>query len=229
MKVVILQSNYIPWKGYFDLINEADVFVFYDEVKYTKRDWRNRNKIYNKNGLHWLTIPVDNSFANNKISEVVIDSEWQETHFRSLYMGYRAAPYFHQLEPLIEDYLHQKKWTSLKELNHYLIIKISEMLGITTRFVDSATLNLDGDRVQRLVNICTQLGATEYISGPAAEEYLKDSHHLFHEKNLKLSFKSYPVYPTYKQMAEPFEHAVSILDLIAHIELSQIKKYIWDF
>src|SRR4051812_8183445 len=110
MKVVILQSNYIPWKGYFDLINDADIFVFYDEVKYTKNDWRNRNKIYTKNGMQWLTIPIHKDAVKQKISEVEMpDNSWQELHHKSLEFGYKSAPYYKQLEPLLTElYLNQK-------------------------------------------------------------------------------------------------------------------------
>src|SRR5213075_1126236 len=103
MKVVILQSNYIPWKGYFDLIHDADVFVFYDEVKYTKNDWRNRNKIYTKNGLQWLTIPIGNEAVKSKISEVgLTSSQWQSQHRKAIELGYANAKYFEQLEPVLD-------------------------------------------------------------------------------------------------------------------------------
>ena len=225
MKVVILQSNYIPWKGYFDLIQDADIFVFYDEVQYTKNDWRNRNKIYTKNGLQWLTIPVSKDAVNGKISEVKLTPEWQELHFKSLYLGYKSAPYFFQLEELINDYLKEKKWESLKELNQYLIVKISRLIGLDTRFLDSAAFTLAGDKIERLLDLLTQVGATEYISGPSGMNYLSEANHLFTAKNIKLSFKKYPEFVPYKQLHEPFENAVSILDLIANIEYSQIKKY----
>lgn len=227
MKAVILQSNYIPWKGYFDLIHDADVFVFYDEAQYTKNDWRNRNKIYTKNGLQWLTIPVNKDAVNGKISEVKLSPDWQDLHFKSLYLGYKSAPFFYQLEELITDYLKEKKWNSLKELNHYLIKKISELIGITTQFLDSANYELTGDKIEKLIHLLTQIGATEYISGPSGMNYLSESHPLFNEKNIKLSFKKYPEFVPYKQLKEPFENAVSVLDLIANVELTQIKNHIW--
>src|SRR3954469_16903743 len=98
MKVVVLQSNYVPWKGYFDLIHDADLFVFYDEVKYTKNDWRNRNKIFTTNGVQWLTIPISKDAVKQKISQVEIkDNGWQELHYKSLFFGYKSAPFFNQL------------------------------------------------------------------------------------------------------------------------------------
>src|SRR3954466_7356015 len=102
MRVVVLQSNYLPWKGYFDLIQNADVFVYYDEVQYTKNDWRNRNRICSKNGVHWLTIPIARDAVRLRISEVPLpDVRWQRDHFKTLTFSYRRAPYFEQIEPLL--------------------------------------------------------------------------------------------------------------------------------
>jgi hypothetical protein len=174
MKVVVLQSNYIPWKGYFDLINDADLFIFYDEVQYTKNDWRNRNQICTKNGLQWLTIQIYKDAVNGKISDVKLSPQWQDLHFKSLYLGYKSAPQFKQLEELMYDYLIDKKWTSLKDLNHYLIKKISSNIGIKTNFEDSTNYLLEGNKVQRLLNLLVQVGATEYISGPSGKNYLNN-------------------------------------------------------
>jgi WbqC-like protein family len=228
VKVVVLQSNYIPWKGYFDLIHDADVFVFYDEVQYTKNDWRNRNRIYTKNGLQWLTIPVNKEAVNGKISEVKLSTDWQELHYKSLYLGYKSAPHFAQLELLINDYLKEKKWQSLKELNQYLIVKISGLIGIKTRFLDSANYRLEGDKIDKLIDLVAQVGGTEYISGPSGMNYLSEAAPLFEAKNIKLTFKKYGNYVPYTQLKDPFEQAVSILDLVANIPFSEIKKHIWE-
>ena len=227
MKLAILQSNYIPWKGYFDLINSVDVFIFYDEVQYTKNDWRNRNKIYTKNGEQWLTIPVAASAVKGKISEVVLQPEnWQQQHFKSLQLGYKSAPYYSQLEELINDFLVEKKWTSLKELNQYLIKKIAASIGIKTKFEDATQYDLTGDRVSRLLNLILQSGATTYITGPSAHDYLKDHENLFREKNIELIYKSYPTYKSYKQLHKPFLNAVSIVDMIANLRYDEILNYI---
>jgi hypothetical protein len=230
MKAVILQSNYLPWKGYFDLIHEADVFVFYDCVKYTKNDWRNRNRIYSKNGLQWLTIPIEASATRLLIEEVEIkNSQWQDIHFKTLYLAYKRAPYFLQLEELMQDYLKEKSWKLLSDLNQYLIIKISRMLGITTAFRQAREFNIEGNRVQRLINILKEVRATEYISGLAAKNYIEGQEHLFEQENIQLTFKYYPIYPTYPQLCKPFEQAVSIVDMIANIPVQEIKNYIWDY
>jgi hypothetical protein len=226
MRAVILQSNYLPWRGYFDLIQSADVFVFYDEVAYTKNDWRNRNRICSKNGVHWLTIPISHSAVKLRISEVRLpDPRWQEDHFKTLCHSYRPASCFRQIEPILEDVYHRRTWTHLSALNQHCIREISRLLGLTTRFVDSATLDLTGDRVERLVSVLRQVGATEYLTGPSARGYLSGSEGLFEAAGVRLSFKSYEGYPEYRQLHAPFEPAVSIVDLLANVELRECRRY----
>jgi len=228
VKTVVLQSNYIPWKGYFDLIHDADTFIYYDEVQYSKNDWRNRNRIYTKNGLQWLTIPIAADAVKQKISEVEIkDTHWQNLHYKTLSMGYAKAPFFHQLKPLLEEIYIQHKWTKLAGINRFLTEKISNLLGINTIFKDSKDFILEGDRVERLVNLLKQCGASTYISGPAAKDYLDGYEKLFTENNIQLQYKDYSGYPQYPQMSQPFENYVSIVDLLANIELNEIKNYIW--
>jgi hypothetical protein len=229
LKVVVLQSNYIPWKGYFDLINDADVFVYYDETQYTKNDWRNRNKIYAVNAEQWLSIPIAKGAVKLKISEVQIkDASWQKLHYKSIYHAYKKAPFFSQIESLINEVYLEKKWLSLIELDRYLIEKISAMIGIKTRFVDSKNFDLSGEKVERLINILIQLGATQYISGPAAKDYLTGSEYLFEKNGIELIYKDYSAYPQYKQMREPFVHSVSILDLLVNVGLDEVGDYIWN-
>lgn len=227
MRAVVLQSNYLPWRGYFDLIQSADVFVYYDEVKYTKNDWRNRNRICSKNGVHWVTIPISHESVRLKISEVVLpDPRWQEEHFRTLYHSYRPARYFCQIEPLLHDVYRARTWTRLSELNRYCIESIARLLGLTTRFIDSKDLRLEGDRVSRLVSVLTQVGATEYLSGPAGRRYLEGSEGLFEGAGVRLLYKSYDGYPIYPQLSQPFDPAVSVLDVLANVELSDCRRCI---
>ena len=226
-RVAVVQSNYVPWKGYFDLIHDADVFCFYDEVQYTKNDWRNRNKIYSKNGLQWLTIPIPKRAVKLKISAVPLPRNWQNNHYKILQFSYSRAPFFKQLKELMDDFYTNTSFETLSEFNHYTTQKIAVYLGITTKVENSANHNLKGDRLERLVSLLVDLKATEYISGPAAKEYLSGHENLFFEKGIKLTYKTYSGYKPYRQLSEPFEHTVSILDLIANIEVSQIKNHIW--
>lgn len=226
MKVVILQSNYIPWKGYFDLLHDADVFVFYDEVKYTKNDWRNRNRIYTKDGVQWLSIPIHKDAVKQKISEVLLpETDWRNDHINKLEQAYKKAPHFSQLADLMQD-IYFAGHQQLSAFNQYIIQKISAKLDCPTKIINSADLVLEGDRVERLINILKQLNASTYISGPAAKDYLRDYEHLFSDNNITLTYKSYH-YPEYKQLHQPFEQYVSIVDLIANVSWDEIQNYIW--
>jgi hypothetical protein len=230
LKAAIIQSNYIPWKGYFDIINDVDIFCFYDEVKYTKNDWRNRNKIYSGNGLQWITIPIPKQAVKIKISEVEIpDNKWQELHYKMLLSAYGGAPYYSQLNYFIDEIYIKNNWRNLSELNRFTIKIICDYLGIKTKFVNSSELKLKGDRIERLINILKDLGANEYLSGPAAKDYLSGNEHLFEENNIVLKYKDYTGYKPYKQLAEPFEHSVSIFDMIANIERNEINAHSWGY
>jgi len=228
MRVAILQSNYVPWRGYFDMIHDADVFVFYDCVKYTKNDWRNRNVVYTKNGKQWLTIPVPSASVKLVIDEVVLpDARWQETHAKTLAIGYGKAPHFAQLEEFIREFLLEREWTRLSDLNRQLIEKVCLRLGCGTVFRDAREFALAEDRVERLLGILGALGATEYISGPAAATYLDGKEHLFQDRGIRLTYKNYAPYREYRQLRQPYEPAVSILDAIANLPWDEIPNHIW--
>jgi hypothetical protein len=213
MKVVIIQSNYIPWKGYFDIMNMADAFIIYDEVQYTKNDWRNRNKIKTGNGTIWLTIPV----KQEKLSQRIIDTEvhnqeWRKKHWNSIAMAYSKAPHFKKYRSLFEDQYLGNNETGLSKINYGFFVAINEALGIKTKLYWSNELQLIDGKTERLVDLCKKVGADEYISGPAAKDYLQTG--LFEEQNIKVSWMDYTGYPAYPQLYPPFEQAVSVLDLI---------------
>jgi hypothetical protein len=227
LKVAILQSNYVPWKGYFDLIQEVDVFVIYDCVKYTKNDWRNRNIIYPKNGKQWLSIPIPASSVKVSIDKVQIsDARWQKVHAKALSIGYARAQHFGQLQELIEGFLINKQWQSLSNLNIELICWICGKLGFKTEIRNAREFPLHHDRVEKLLGILQAIGATEYLSGPTAAGYLDSREFLFSERGIKLRYKSYGPYLPYKQLREPFEHMVSIVDLIANLPWEKIPKHL---
>lgn len=213
-KVLITQSNYIPWKGYFDAICEADVFVLYDEMQYTKRDWRNRNKIKTANGLKWLTVPVEvKGKFEQKINETkVSDANWGANHWNILKNNYSKAKYFKENEFFVKDLYLNCEEDYLSEINFYFLKGICAKLGITTEFIRSKDFELKGGQTEKLVNICLELNATDYITGPAAKNYMDES--LFADKGLEINYLDYSSYPEYNQLYEGFEHGVSILDLI---------------
>lgn len=212
-KVAIVQSNYIPWKGYFDLINSVDAFVIYDEVQYTKGDWRNRNKIKTPQGAKWITLPINCSGKGfEPISEKFIaDERWGENHWKIIYQNYFRTKYF----DVYKDSLKEAMLTAgchLSSVNKKLIHYVCEHLNINTPIYDSSVFLQKGGKTERLVNICKDLYADIYLSGPAAQGYLEVE--LFEEVGMRVEWMDYTGYPVYTQLSPPFEHAVSILDLL---------------
>lgn len=212
--VVITQSNYIPWKGYFDAIALADEFVIYDDMQYTRRDWRNRNLIKTPGGPQWLTIPVEvKGKYFQKINETeVSERDWNVKHWRTLQANYAKAPYFRDLKDWAENLYMTVPSTNLTEINHHFLSGICRLIGIEKRFRFSSEFELAEERTERLVNICRDLGGTDYHSGPAAKAYMDESK--FTEHGIRVHYFDYSCYPEYRQLHPPFEHGVSILDLI---------------
>jgi hypothetical protein len=217
-KLAILQSNYIPWKGYFDMIRMSDIFVIYDSVQYTKNDWRNRNLIKMKNGLHWLTIPVSVKSLNTKINEVtVVNNKWANKHFTTIKQTYSRSPYFSMFEKeLGELYSDLSHLDRLSDINFTLIEWVCHRLSINTKLIKDSELNITSfDRVDKLVEICNQLGANTYLSGPSASDYIDVSK--FTEMSIELEWMNYSNYPEYPQLHGKFEHGVSILDALFNL------------
>jgi hypothetical protein len=212
-KVAIIQSNYIPWKGYFDIINYVDVFVFLDNVQYTTRDWRNRNKIKTVNGTKWLTVP-NNGTQNMLIKDVQVDNtqNWQKKHYSTLLTSYKKCPFFQDYAYLIEDIYIEKTWTSLSELNQYFTQQISKCLNIDTILLSSNDFSFDGGKNERLIHIINKVGGDYYVTGSAAKSYIENE--LFEKEGIRLEYFEYPTYPTYNQPFGDFDHYVSILDLL---------------
>jgi len=214
-KVAVLQSNYIPWKGYFDIIHDVDLFVFYDDVQYTKNDWRNRNRIKTPNGPLWLTVPVGQSLDRLTCEVMLEDPRWAGKHLKTLCQYYAKAPYFNRYREFLDEVYLGRRWTTLVELNHYLIKSIArEFLGITTEFADSREYPAKGRRLDRLLDLLEQVGAESYLSGPAARSYILPEE--FAKAGIELAFKDYSGYPEYPQLFPPFEQAVTIFDLLFH-------------
>ena len=212
-KVAILQSNYIPWKGYFDIIGSVDAFILYDDMQYTKNDWRNRNKIKTQNGLQWLSIPVRQESLHQKINETKItDPKWHINHWRSISQSYAKAPYFTAYKERFEALFLEAKSEYISDINRHFIEAINAMLGITTKIYDSREFVLAEGKSERLLALCQELGATTYLSGPAACDYLDEK--IFTEVGINVEWMDYSGYREYHQLFPPFEHGVSVIDLI---------------
>lgn len=213
-KIAILQSNYIPWKGYFDLIAAVDEFILYDDMQYTRRDWRNRNKIKTPLGLQWLTVPVQvKGKYHQKIRDTEIDGiDWGLLHWKSLVQNYRRAPHFDEIAAWLEPLYLKESYTHLSQLNRRFIDAICDYLGIKTTISNSWEYILSDGKTERLTDLCVQANSTEYISGPAAKGYIKE--HIFTELGIKLTWFDYSGYMEYSQLWGEFIHEVSILDLL---------------
>lgn len=212
--VAILQSNYIPWKGYFDLIAAVDEFILFDDMQYTRRDWRNRNKIQTPKGPQWLTVPVQ---VKGKYHQTIRDTEidgvdWAIAHWKALVQNYRRAPHFKEIASLLEPLYLNEHHAYLSQLNERFIRAICQYLGIKTTISHSWDYVLREGKSERLADLCEQAGGSEYISGPAAREYIENA--IFDEKNIKLTWFDYAGYPEYPQLWGAFSHQVTILDLL---------------
>ncbi len=213
-KVAIVQSNYIPWKGYFDLIAAVDEFILFDDMQYTRRDWRNRNQIKTPQGVQWLTVPVKvKGKYHQTIRETEIDgTEWAMAHWKAWAQNYRHAACFEQIAPWLEPLYRDASCDSISQLNRRFIEAICSYLGITTTITNSWNYTLLDGKSERLADLCRQAGADEYVSGPAAKDYIDSA--AFTDCGLRLTWFDYAGYPEYPQLWGEFTHGVSILDLL---------------
>lgn len=223
-KIAISQSNYIPWKGYFDLINKVDQFILYDDAQFTKRDWRNRNKIKTPQGLKWLTIPVDvKGKYFQKINETKIsDKDWGVRHWQQIKQNYAKAKNFKKYKDIFEELYLSCNEEYLSEINHKFIIAINKILGIKTKIRWSSEFEIYGNQTEKLINICKQCNAHIYISGPAAKTYFDEE--LAKKENIQVKWMNYDNYKEYEQPYPPFEHGVTILDLILNTDATKFLK-----
>lgn len=213
-KVAIVQSNYIPWKGYFDLIAAVDEFILYDDMQYTRRDWRNRNQIKTPQGVQWLTVPVlVKGKYHQKIRETEIDGAgWVAGHWKALAQNYRRAPCFGEIASWLEPLYLGESYSYISQLNRRFIEAICQYLGIATAITNSWDYRLEDGKTERLASLCVQARANEYISGPAAKDYVNEQ--VFTDLDIRVTWFDYVGYPDYPQLWGAFTHGVTILDLL---------------
>ncbi len=228
-RIAITQSDYLPWKGWFDTINAVDEFVLYDDVQYTRRDWRNRNRIKTPEGLHWLTVPVvvkgryEQRIEQTRIS----DPRWAADHWQTIRHAYARAPYFREVGAVFEKFYAASGHVMLSDLNRDLVATVCALVGIDTPLTSSADYPHAGDKTERLVEICRAAGATEYVSGPAARAYLDEA--AFTAHGIGVSYLDYSGYPEYPQLWGAFEHSVSIVDLLFNVGSDAAPSYMKSF
>jgi hypothetical protein len=211
-KIAILQSNYIPWKGYFDLIASVDEFILLDDVQFTKNDWRNRNIIKTNQGLKWLTIPVGKDINRLTMNVEISDRNWQRKHWASIHHAYNRSLYYEEISFLLKPLYLECHHLKLSELNRLFIEIICDYLDIETKITTSQDYEFFSGQTTRLISLCQQAGACEYISGPAAKDYLDEG--LFTNAGIEVKWFEYGDYPEYRQLWGNFNHNVSIIDLL---------------
>jgi hypothetical protein len=215
MRCAILQPSYIPWRGYFDIIRRVDLFVFYDDVQYDRRGWRNRNLVKSAQGPLWLTIPVkarNSQLDQTPILAIETDGDvWAARHLATLRHLYSRAPHFDEERSWLEA-VYANPPRLLADFTIPLIIALARRLGISgTRFIRSSDLGVSGRKTERLINVLRKVEATHYLSGPSARAYLEEP--LMEEAGITLEWMSYD-YPEYPQLYPPYHPHLSILDLL---------------
>lgn len=212
MKAGIIQSNFLPWLGYFDFIRETDLFIIHDDLQYTKGDWRNRNRIKTPRGVEWITVPVHYPNTGQLIEETPVDYSfpWARRMLNRIRESYRRAPHFQPYFSELNDLLTQPA-ASISDLNLRLMHWVCRSLEIDTPIRMSRAYHPQGTKTERLIGILTQAKATTYLSGPAAQAYLIPA--MFEQAGIQLEYKQYN-YPEYEQLYPPFELGVSVIDLL---------------
>jgi len=213
-RVAIIQSAYVPWRGFFDLINRCDEYVVFDSVQFAKRHWHNRNVLKTAQGPSWITIPVaSKSRFEQPIDAVEISEPWAEKHWKSIEANYRKAHCFSSVAPVLQRlYEACSRENLLTNVNEILLRGLLEILDIDTRIVRDSAYEPTGTRTDRLLDICVKAQATHYLSGPSARSYLEEDK--FREAGITVEWMDYPDYPIYRQLWGDFTPAVSIIDLL---------------
>lgn len=215
MRLSIIQSAYIPWKGFFDLIGRCDQYVVYDSAQYVKRHWHNRNRVKTADGVIWLTIPVvTKGRFHQSIHEVEIEKPWAEKHWRTLQAAYAGAPYFDVFAPKVRGWYEVADGVAtLSAVNAIFLAGLAGELGLGTEIVDDRRYPATGAKTDRLISIARQTGATKYLSGPSARDYLEESK--FGIAGIEVEWMRYEGYAEYPQLhGGEFEAAVSVLDVL---------------
>lgn len=221
-RVAILQPNFLPWRGYFDIINQVDEFVIYDDVKYTKQDWRNRNRVKTPGGPTWITVPVESGATSKLICDVAISDRYEPENIKkTIQMAYSKAPFFsHYFDSLCS--ILDRETSSLIDLDVALIRYVNQAMKIDTQLSFSTEIEAAGHKTERLINLLKKCGATHYLSGPAARDYIDSV--LFEQNEIVLEYMSYN-YPPYPQLWGAFEPYVSVIDLLFNVGPDSIRYF----
>jgi len=211
MRVTIHQPQFLPWLGYLDKIDQADLFIMLDTVQFKKNEWQNRNRIRTATGWQWLTVPVLQHFGQ-RIDEVLINPTvaWKAQHLRALDMHYARAPYRHRYLVQLRE-LYSAPWNKLSDLNKATVQWLLDAYGITTPIHSAADYAARDEPTDRLIDLCRAVGAAQYLAGAGAEHYMDKPR--FESSGVWLEIQTFQ-HPIYRQAYEPFEPNLSALDLL---------------
>lgn len=212
--IAILQSNYIPWKGVFDLINQVDEFVFLEDVQFTKRDWRTRNQIFYNSKKIWLSIPVKKANRETLLNSIEIDEtqSWRTSHYEKIKQSYSTSPFFDKYKWILDEIYNDDSIVNLSQFNIKITKLIAAELGIKTVMKISTDYSLKSLRDDKIINLCRILKADVYLSGPSGKNYLNVQK--FKNEKIEVKYIDYNGYPIYKQNSSEFDHQVSVIDLL---------------
>ncbi len=214
--VAIMQPNYLPWRGYFSLISQADTFVWLDNVQYTKNDWRNRNQIFTRSGKQWLTIPVQTKGLKTLIKDVkVADKRWNIKHWKAIRQNYSKARFYPENKDFFEELFRNSNYEFLLDICCLFVSEISSHLGLDSNFMFASEIESSEEKNERLLDICSELNASQYISPPASKAYIDES--LFRDRGIELSFLDYSKLEVYPNFHSHKDIYLSVIDLIFNI------------
>ena len=212
--VAIMQPTYLPWSGYFSLIESVDIFVILDTVQFQKRSWQQRNQIKTSQGSNWLTVPVVSKGKRDQLiknTQIAKNSDFEKKHLKSMQYNYGKSKFFHkEFQPIFD--LLNSDYEYLAELNLKLIRYFCKRLNIETEIIKSSNLNGQGKKTDLLCSICRELNASKYISPPGSKEYLQESD-TFLQANIPILYFNYR-HPSYDQLWGDFLPYMSIIDLL---------------
>jgi len=214
MKIAIHQANYFPYAGFFHKINQADIFVIQDDVKFVNRS--NRNKIISSSGYTWINVPIKKGHQSLPIMDVKINNEilWRKINYKKICAGYNKAKFFHLYKDYFEN-LYNKEWKNIFDLNFETIKQVLSWLEIKVKIVIESELGVSGQSTERLVNVCKKLGADTYISGIGGKRYLDEK--LFEKNKIILKYQNYNPIRYLQHMSKSFIPNLSIIDLLANV------------
>jgi len=211
VKVAIHQPQYLPWLGYFDKLDSADVFIVLDTVQFKKHEWQNRNRIRVKDGWQWLTVPIIDRFPE-RIDRVEVNArtDWQRKHCQALRLHYGRAPFWEPLGPELLALL-QRPWSRIGELNVAVTDLLCRHLGIRTTRVLASSLAAREEPTDRLIDLCRAVGGTVYLAGQSGPAYM-DVERLV-EAGISVQVQAY-AHPEYPQRYQPFVSHLAVVDLL---------------